>query len=444
MDRAKEVLNRAATGVDRIRLKGLRLSPGLLVIPALVYVGLVFVWPLTRLFVSSFSQTSDPLENFRHILTTSLYTDALLRQFEYSLLATIGCLLFGYPVAYLMRIASRRFLLVLAMLVVVPFFVALVVRTFGWLVFLGRTGPIAQLSQALTGETTRILYTPLAVQIGMVAILLPFMVLPIYSVMSSIDMRLVRSARVMGASPVTAFLTVFFPLSMSGILSGVVLVFMLGIGFFITPDLLGANSGQVYATLLVRSRQAFAGSPGFSEAMAAILLVATLITLALGSRIVPLSRIWGYALQSPTPTTLDAAARPSRRRFETFLSRVSGQTKRQLRDWLADRLFWPAIRALGSIPAWLAALPWLVIIVAAIVILVTPIVVAILISLGEDIFLSFPPQRLTLHWYAEFINGYWVDALLTSVKLGLLSTLFTTVLAGLTALLYGSKTIGKK
>lgn len=413
----------------------LHLGPGWLTIPAIVYLALVFVWPVTNLFVSSFVQTTDPVINFQRILSKPLYTDALLRQFGYSVLATMGSLILGYPLAYLMRIASRRFRLLLVVLVVIPFFVALVIRTFGWMIILGRSGPIAKLFELLSGEAIRILYTPLAVQIGMLAILLPFMVLPIYSVMASLDMRLVQSARVMGASPVAAFLTVFFPLTLSGILSGVVLVFMLGIGFFITPDLLGSNRNQVYATLLAKSREVFVGSPGFSEAMAVILLVATLIILAIGSRLVPLHRVWGSALRKTPDASIGVDASPRNEGSHLPATGLLERALDRLQRFLVDSLLWPMIRIVSRIPAPAASISGTSIAAIAILLLDAPIVVAILISFGKDVFLSFPPQQLTLHWYGEFLsNRYWIDALFTSIKLGLLSMVFTTVLGGLTAI----------
>lgn len=405
------------------------LSPGLLVIPALVLIALVFVWPMIRLLLRSFGEAGDPLANFQRILTTPLYRDALLRTFGYAALATAGSLILGYPLAYRMRVVRPAVRTVLMLLVVVPFFVALLVRTFGWMIILGRTGPIALLSEALTGEPLTLLYTPLAVQIGMVAILLPFMVLPLYSVMAAIDLRLLRAARVLGASPAGAFLTVFLPLTLPGILAGVVLVFMLGIGFFVTPELLGSNRGQVFATLIVKAQSSFSGSPGFVEAMAIILLVVTLITLIVSSRIVPLQQVWGGSLADegvvPEPVPQDddpAAARQEKS------SRGLGQA-------MTDALVWPSIRALDKLPNRLLAIPGWLLAALAIILLDTPILVAIAISFGQDVFLSFPPRELTLQWYQEFAQTRsWTDALLTSVVIGVLTAIFTVIVGGLAAL----------
>ncbi|MCC7022625.1 MAG: ABC transporter permease subunit [Thermomicrobiales bacterium] len=406
----------------------LRFHPGLLVIPALLLIGLVFAWPLVRLMWRSFSEAEQPLANFQRILTTPLYLGALGRTFGYAALATLGSLVLGYPLAYRMRISRPAVRTAIILLVVIPFFVALLVRTFGWMIILGRTGPISRLSEVLTGQPTTLLYTPLAVQIGMVAILLPFMVLPLYSVMASIDLRLLRAARVLGASPAAAFLTVFLPLTLPGILAGIVLVFMLGIGFFVTPDLLGSNRGQVFATLIVKAQSTFSGSSGFVEAMAIVLLIVTIITLMISSRVAPLQQVWGGNLGE------QGATRRRQAEVEHLPGRQSVTGPRIVRS-LADVALWPAIRALDKLPNRLVALPAWLLAGLAIVLLDTPILVAIAISFGEDIFLSFPPTELTLRWYQEFAQTRsWIDALVTSVGVGLLTAVFTVIVGGMAAI----------
>jgi putative spermidine/putrescine transport system permease protein len=422
-----EITAPARTALAPAARPRLRPGPGFLIIPALVLIGLVFLWPLVRLFFRSFGETANPLANFERILATSLYSEALLRTFGYAALATVGSLILGYPLAYRMRVVRPGIRLVLIVLVIIPFFVALLVRTFGWMVILGRTGPFARLTQALTGEPLTLLYSPLAVQIGMVAILLPFMVLPIYSVMAAIDLRLLRAARVMGASPVAAFLTVFLPLTVPGILAGVVLVFMLGIGFFITPDLLGSSQGQVFATLIVKAQSSFAGSPGFTEAMAIILLAVTIVTLLLSSRVVPLQRVWGGSV-AEIPTVSEI----SEDRPETAPARVSAGGPWQS---LMEHVGWPAVRLLGRLPNRVASLPGFLLAAIAILVLDTPILVAIIISFGRDLFLSFPPTELTFQWYQEFARtSAWIDALLTSLIVGMLTALFSLLVGGLAAI----------
>jgi putative spermidine/putrescine transport system permease protein len=407
----------------------LRRSPALLLIPALALITLVFLWPMVRLLLRSFGEAASPLANFERILTTPLYTDALLRTFGYAALATVGSLMLGYPLAYRMRVVRPGVRALLTLLVVIPFFVALLVRTFGWMVILGRTGPLARLTEALTGQPLTLLYTPLAVQIGMVAILLPFMVLPIYSVMASIDLRLVRAARVLGASPAAGFLTVFLPLTLPGILAGCVLVFMLGIGFFVTPDLLGSNSGQVFATLIVKAQGSFSGSPGFIEAMAIVLLAVTLITLVISARIVPLQQVWGGGFSGTTEATGSPVSAVGKESAQPAVPRGGvGQT-------IADIALWPAIRLIDRLPDRLVAGPGWLLAVLALILLDTPILVAIAISFGRDVFLSFPPTDLTLQWYQEFARTRsWIDALLTSVIVGLLTALFTVIVGGLAAI----------
>src|SRR5688572_930588 len=125
---SSEITAQAQTSLAPEARPRLRLGPGLLVIPALVLIGLVFVWPLVRLLLRSFGETANPLENFERILTSPLYTGALLRTFGYAALATVGSLILGYPLAYRMRVVRPGVRLALMALVIIPFFVALLVR----------------------------------------------------------------------------------------------------------------------------------------------------------------------------------------------------------------------------------------------------------------------------------------------------------------------------
>ena len=167
----------------------------------------------------------DPLKFYRYILASNLYQEALARTFYYSLIATLGTLILGYPLAYYMVRGKNWIRLAITALVVVPMFVALLVRTFGWMMIFSRTGPISRLllEVGLTDELIVLMYTTVAVQIGMVAVLLPFMVLPLYATMRRIDGQLLQAARVLGAPPTAVFGQIFLPLSLPGVFSGVII-----------------------------------------------------------------------------------------------------------------------------------------------------------------------------------------------------------------------------
>jgi ABC-type spermidine/putrescine transport system permease subunit I len=151
-----------------------------------------------------------------------------------------------------MSTVSRRVRTLLIVLVLVPFWTSILVRTFAWMVILGRRGLVNQvlLDWGLIDRPLVLVYNMLGVQIGMVHVLLPFMVFPLLSVMARIDTALVAAARSLGASPPQAFRRIFFPLSLPGVAAGCALVFLLAVGFYITPALLGGEGQVTFATLI--------------------------------------------------------------------------------------------------------------------------------------------------------------------------------------------------
>ena len=247
-----------------------------LVIPVLAFYALTLFWPALRMVLISMPE-GDPFRYYRDILMSGLYQEAMLRTFLYSVISTLGTLVLGYPLAYFMVRGRTWVRLSITVLVVVPMFVALLVRTFGWMMIFSRTGPINRilLSLDVIEEPLRLMYTTFAVQVGMVAVLLPFMVLPLYATMRRIDVEILQAARGLGAPPPAVFGLVFMPLSMPGVYAGIMIVFVLSLGFYITPDLLGGSSNQVYAVLLAKAVRLNSTRPGLPAAMSTLLLLVT-------------------------------------------------------------------------------------------------------------------------------------------------------------------------
>lgn len=224
----------------------------LLVVPALAFYVAVYVYPLSRLGVWSVYDKGFTLKFYGELFAESMYLTALGNTLEISLLVTAVCLILGYPLAYLIATTSptpRRFLMVL---VLVPFWTSILVRTFAWIVILGNNGLVnrAFMTIGIIDHPVKLLFNMVGVQVGMVHVLLPFMVFPLLSVMSRIDLNVVRIARSLGATPSRAFLHVFLPLSLPGVAAGCVLVFLLAIGFYVTPALLGGPGEITLATLI--------------------------------------------------------------------------------------------------------------------------------------------------------------------------------------------------
>lgn len=272
-------------------------EPALLIVPAFLLLALTFVAPLVWFFFSALTETRGPaeiVELFFTVASSRPVVTALVVTFWISLLVTVVVLLVSYPVAY--YLANRRgprFTLVL-FCIIVPYFTSIVVRTYSWMVLLGRNGLLSQGLQALglADQPVAVLYSKTAIVIGMVYVLLPYMVLTLYATMKSIDQSFMRAARGLGAGGVYAFRRIYLPLSMHGVVSGALIVFILAIGFFITPALMGGPEDVMIAMLIERSVEILFDWSS-AAVMSLVLLAATLVLYTVYYRLTDVRRMMG-------------------------------------------------------------------------------------------------------------------------------------------------------
>ena len=266
-----------------------------LALPAVVFLIAVFLVPLLAMALRS---VTDPpgagLSNYQQFFEQQAYVRVLTNTFWVALLATLTCLVVGYPFAYLMTIMPGRVAGLLLIAVLLPFWSSLLVRTFAWQVLLRDTGVINRflLDSGFISEPLTLIRTTSGVILGMSHILLPFMVLPMYAVMRRIDPEYSRAAANLGASPLSAFLRIFIPLSLPGVLAGCLLVFVLALGFYITPALLGGLKDQMISQLIVQQITQRLDW-GFGSAMSVLLVAITLTFLFVASRAVRLRDLFG-------------------------------------------------------------------------------------------------------------------------------------------------------
>jgi putative spermidine/putrescine transport system permease protein len=202
------------------------------------------------------------------------------------------CLLLGYPVAYQLAALPVRISNLLLILVLLPFWTSLLVRTCAWVVLLQREGVVNDLLTAmnLTTEPLQLIYNRFGVYVAMTHILLPFMVLPLYSVMRGIGPHTMRAAASLGAGPVRAFLRVYLPQTLPGIGAGCLLVFILAIGYYITPALVGGTNDQMVSYFVAFfTNQTI--NWGMASALGAVLLLASLLLFVLYARLVGVDRL---------------------------------------------------------------------------------------------------------------------------------------------------------
>ncbi len=271
-----------------------RLLGWLLIVPGGVLLGLVFMLPIGWFLWSSLGElgsAADILQEGATIVASRAMQRSMLATGEIALATTLLSLALGYPLAYaLTRLGGFAFQLVIAC-VLLPHFTSVIVRTYAWMVLLGRTGVAnaALRELGLSAVPLQLLYNRTAVIVGMTYILLPYMVLTLYSAMRSVDMRLLQAAAGMGASSLRIFVKIFLPLTLQGVIAGSLLVFVLAIGFFITPALMGAPDDLMVGILIERQIEVANNWP-LAAVMSLVLLAVTLALYAVYSRFGSLQR----------------------------------------------------------------------------------------------------------------------------------------------------------
>jgi len=270
-----------------------RLSVFLLGVPGLALIGIIVFLPIAWLFgLSVMDMKTGELStvHYERILHPA-YFKSFQTTFELSFLVTGLCVLLGFPYAYLMAQAPGLWRHVLLVAVLFPFWTSLLVRTYAWLVLLQRRGLVnTWLTEwGITDAPLRLVHNFTGTAIGMVHIMLPFMVLPLYASMRAIDRNLMLAAANLGSTPVKAFWQIYVPQTLPGLLAGMVLVFVLCLGFYVTPAVLGGGRVMMWSMQIERSIAVYADW-GAASALGVVLLA---VTLAFFGMLAVLTRVLG-------------------------------------------------------------------------------------------------------------------------------------------------------
>jgi ABC-type spermidine/putrescine transport system permease subunit I len=275
--------------LERLKLFGLSS-------PAILLVLVILVIPVGWLFFVSFigADGQFSMENYERMITRTSYFRIFITTFKISLFATALCILIGYPLAYFMSQLPNRIANLCMITVLLPFWTSLLVRTYAWLVLLQKRGLVNDwaISLGLWDEPIKMVHNMTGTLIGMVHIMLPFLILPVYSAMKQIDRDLLKAASNLGASPRRAFWTVFFPLSTPGLFAGALMVFVLCLGFFVTPAVLGGGKVIMVSMKIVSNIELFVNW-GAASALGVVLLTLTVLVLWIASRFLNLENIAG-------------------------------------------------------------------------------------------------------------------------------------------------------
>jgi putative spermidine/putrescine transport system permease protein len=397
--------------------------------PLLLFVLLLFVYPVAQILVLSlFDASGAPTAaNYARIATTPVYLQTLVITFEIAGWTTFFALLAGYPVAYLMANAVTRTRDSLTLLVLMPFWTSFLVRTFAWMILLGRNGAVNRLllTLGITDAPVALIFNFTGVMIGMVHAMMPLGIMAMLSVMQRIDINLVNAARTLGARGGQAFWRIYFRLSLPGVAAAGLLVFITALGFFITPALLGGRRETMISQVIITVVQELLNWR-FAGALSVVLLAAAALVLYLYDRLLGISSLSGGA----------AASDSGGQRGPGVLGRfggLAGEAVIAALGWLCDRAgeAWDVIfperpgrqrRRMSAALLWIAG-------GLIIAFLCLPSLFVIPVSFTSGSFIEFPPQGLSLRWYQTYLGSpVWVDATVRSFLVAIATAALATVL----------------
>ncbi|SDA87573.1 ABC transporter permease [Sinorhizobium sp. NFACC03] len=260
-----------------------------LALPLIGALGVGFLYPVSKLIALSFSEGT--LAQYQRIIAEPLHISVFLSTLEVAMGVTLASLFLGFPVAYLMVRLRKGRAMVVAACVFIPLWTSVLIRSYAWVVLLQRNGIVNNLltDAGVTDAPLKLIYTHGAVILAMTHVLMPFMILPIYSALRALPADYVRAARNLGAGALRAFVAVTLPLSLPGVFAGSVMCFVLALGFYITPALVGGPGSMLIATLIGQQTIVLLDWP-FAAALSTVLLSVTLLFVLLFRRALSFSK----------------------------------------------------------------------------------------------------------------------------------------------------------
>ncbi len=399
--------------------RGFRFGALWLAVPGLLFLAVFFVWPVAQLLgLSLFDPDSGKpsIATYERIAATDVYLRVLGITFRIAGYTALYSLLIGYPLAYWLSRLPDMYRGRMLLFVMVPFWTSYLVKTFAWMIVLGRSGIINSLAMGsgVVDQPLPLLHNEFGVMVGMVHAMVPLAVMTMLPVMAGIDRRLVQAAQTLGASPAHAFWLVYFKLSLPGVAAAGLLVFISSLGFFIVPAFLGGRRETMLAQLIITQVQELLNWP-FAGALAAMMLAAALVSCWVYDRVFGISTIAGGAAQVGTGRIRDLGLA-----ILAGLARLAGAVS-VLSQSLLGR------RGSGLI---LPAFAWVVI-----GFLVLPTLLVIPLAFTSSQFLEFPPPGYGLTWFRTYFDSpLWIQATIRSFLVAFATAIAATAIGGFTAL----------
>ncbi len=370
--------------------------------PAVLFLLFFFIYPTTLLLGLSFADVDDnfTLEHYKRLFDQALYVKVLLITIKIAAWTTVFAIMAGYPVAYLLSTVKASTRNTLVIWVLVPFWTSFLVRTFAWLVLLGRKGALNDLliTLGIVEYPIKIIYNFTGVMIGMVHALMPLCILTMLAVMENINKDLTKAASTLGARGGQAFWRIYFPLSLPGVAAGGLLIFITSLGFFITPALLGGARDTMIVQVIIFQVDSMLNW-GFAGAISMFLLVTVLIFFFLYDRLLGLSTLSGESSVKSNNASSNHVGRFGAWLGSLLLGSLGsicayfGAAYDQLVKRRPDQP--RAVLSRGFL--WFGAL-------LIIFFLAAPAFFIVPVSFTEESFLSWPPKGFSWKWYEQLLS----------------------------------------
>jgi len=390
-----------------------------LAVPGLIFLAVFFAYPVGELLSLGLRNPEGgafSLAAFQRIASTDVYLRVLGITFKIAGNTALWSLLLGYPLAYWLARMPDLFRGRMLLFVMVPFWTSYLVKTFAWMIVLGRSGVINNLlmGSGVSDQPLELLHNEFGVMVGMVHAMVPLAVMTMLPVMINIDGRLVQAAQTLGASPSHAFWLVYFKLSLPGVAAAGLLVFISSLGFFIVPAFLGGRRETMLAQLIITQVQELLNW-SFAGALAAMMLATALIACWIYDRLFGISTISGGEAQEGKGRIRDLGLA-----ILALLARASGlvaDTSRKLIGKAGNRVLLPVF-------AWLM-----------IAFLVLPTLLVIPLGFTSSQFLEFPPPGYSLQWFETYFSSpLWIQATIRSFLVATATAFAATCIGGFAAL----------
>lgn len=386
-------------------------------LPLVVFMAVASLLPIAYFLVNAFQTPAGDftLREIQNVFRQPAYLASIWNTMKIAFFVDILILLLAYPVALTIHLSQGWRRTVLLICVLLPFFTSVLVRSYAWSVVLGLEGPVngALVATGLLDEPYLLGHSTIGTVIGLVHILMPPAVLAIYTIMGRIDADLTVIAKSLGAGNLRAFFTVFFPLSLPGVVLGGLLTFVMALGAFVIPQLLGGVGNLMFGQIIVLIATVSLDW-NFASAMSLIFLILLAVPIYGLVRGGQFGDVSGEGRGKPRP------------RIGALLSRPFVP--------LLDRIFSPLLAAADGIPAGVTRGLRLLVAILVVIFLVVPEALIVLLSFGDPAYLSWPPTQLSGEGYTLFFQQEpWVRALRQSFEFGLLTMLVSLVIGSAAA-----------